>query len=117
MEDGNWDTHRNNTMSLRQLLVPAFDQAIPALLGDLSERGLLDSTLVVISTEFGRTPRINVLAGRDHWQQAFTICMAGAELKMLRPKKQVYGLLAQTRLDNVFECFEDEQAAIRSFKP
>ena len=81
VEDGNWDTHRKNTMSLRQLLVPAFDQAIPALLGDLSERGLLDSTLVVISTEFGRTPRINVLAGRDHWPQAFTICMAGAELK------------------------------------
>ena len=81
VEDGNWDTHRKNTMSLRELLVPAFDQAIPALLGDLSDRGLLDSTLVVISTEFGRTPRINVLAGRDHWPQAFTICMAGAELK------------------------------------
>ena len=82
IENGHWDTHRRNTWSLRELLVPSFDRAIPALLNDLESRGLLDSTLVVVTTEFGRTPRINQLAGRDHWPQAFSICLAGAGLKV-----------------------------------
>jgi len=82
IENGHWDTHRKNTESLRELLVPSFDRAIAALLTDLERRGLLDSTLVVITTEFGRTPRINELAGRDHWPQAFSICLAGAGIKM-----------------------------------
>ena len=82
IENGHWDTHRKNTWSLKELLVPSFDQAVPALLRDLDARGLLDSTLVVITTEFGRTPRINQLAGRDHWPQAFTVCLAGAGLKV-----------------------------------
>lgn len=81
IENGHWDTHRKNTMSLRKLLCPAFDQAVPALLNDLDDRGLLDSTLVVITTEFGRTPRINQLAGRDHWPNAFSIVMAGGGVK------------------------------------
>jgi uncharacterized protein (DUF1501 family) len=78
IENGHWDTHRKNTMSLRDLLVPSLDQGVAALLADLKERGLLDSTLVVVTTEFGRTPRINQMAGRDHWPQAFSIVMAGA---------------------------------------
>ena len=82
VEYGHWDTHRKNTMSLRKLLVPAFDQALPALLTDLQQRGLLESTMVIVSTEFGRTPRINPLAGRDHWPNAFTTCVAGAGLKV-----------------------------------
>jgi len=77
IENGHWDTHRKNTYSLRDLLCPSFDQAVPALLGDLEDRGLLDDTLVIISTEFGRTPRINELAGRDHWPNVFSIAMAG----------------------------------------
>ena len=77
IENGHWDTHRKNTYSLRDLLCPSFDQAVPALLGDLEDRGLLDETLVIISTEFGRTPRINELAGRDHWPNVFSIAMAG----------------------------------------
>ena len=77
VENGHWDTHRKNTYSLRDLLCPSFDQAIPALLNDLEDRGMLDDTLVVITTEFGRTPRINELAGRDHWPNAFSIVMAG----------------------------------------
>jgi hypothetical protein len=80
IENGHWDTHRKNTESLRQLLVPGFDRALPALLLDLADRGLLDSTLVVVSTEFGRTPRINQLAGRDHWPGAFSVCLGGAGL-------------------------------------
>jgi uncharacterized protein (DUF1501 family) len=78
IENGHWDTHRKNTMSLRDLLVPSLDQGLAALLSDLKERGLLDTTLVVLTTEFGRTPRINQMAGRDHWPQAFSIVMAGA---------------------------------------
>ena len=81
IENGHWDTHRKNTYSLRELLCPAFDQAIPTLLKDLEQRGMLDNTLVVIATEFGRTPRINQLIGRDHWPNAFSICLAGGGLK------------------------------------
>ena len=81
IENGHWDTHRKNTWSLREVLCPSFDQAVPALLTDLSDRGLLDETLLVVTTEFGRTPRINDLAGRDHWPNAFSICMAGAGIR------------------------------------
>ncbi|HUG93883.1 MAG TPA: DUF1501 domain-containing protein [Planctomycetaceae bacterium] len=82
IENGHWDTHRENTWSLKEVLCPGFDQAVPALLNDLAERGLLDTTLVVVATEFGRTPRINQLAGRDHWPNAFSVVMAGAGLKV-----------------------------------
>jgi Protein of unknown function (DUF1501) len=77
IENGHWDTHRENTKSLRDLLVPALDRALSALVADLDERGMLDSTLVVLTTEFGRTPRINTMAGRDHWPNAFSMVMAG----------------------------------------
>jgi len=63
------------------LLVPSVDKAVPALINDLKRRGLLDSTLVVLTTEFGRTPRINTMAGRDHWPSAFSIMLAGGGLK------------------------------------
>src|SRR5262249_26030163 len=62
-----WDTHRNNFVRLRRDLLPPFDRAVSALLTDLADRGRLDETLVVILTEFGRTPRINGNAGRDHY--------------------------------------------------
>ncbi len=81
IENGHWDTHRKNTYSLRELLCPAFDQAVAALLNDLESRGMLDKTLVVVSTEFGRTPRINELLGRDHWPNAFSVVMAGGGIK------------------------------------
>ena len=78
IENGHWDTHRKNTWSLREVLCPPFDQGVSALIEDLTDRGMLDNTLVVVTTEFGRTPRINDLAGRDHWPNAFSILMAGA---------------------------------------
>src|SRR5205085_9413229 len=81
VENGHWDTHRENTRSLRDLLVPGLDRAVSALVADLDIRGLLDSTLVVVTSEFGRTPRINTMAGRDHWPQAFSIVMAGGGLR------------------------------------
>ncbi|MEX2025636.1 MAG: DUF1501 domain-containing protein, partial [Pirellulaceae bacterium] len=81
IENGHWDTHRKNAESLRDLLVPALDRALAALLADLDRRGQLDKTLVVLTTEFGRTPRINQMAGRDHWPGAFSTVMAGAGIK------------------------------------
>ena len=73
-----WDTHVNNFSALRGLL-PPLDQAFPALILDLKARGLLESTLVVWMTDFGRTPLINSAAGRDHWPSAGPICFAGAD--------------------------------------
>ena len=76
--DPGWDTHADNFRSLKNSLMPRVDQALPALLMDLEERGLLDSTLVVWLTDFGRTPKINSASGRDHWASAGFAIMAGA---------------------------------------
>jgi hypothetical protein len=77
VDHSNWDTHDNNFATLKRDLLPALDGALSTLFRDLAERGLLDSTLVVVSGEFGRTPRINKNAGRDHWGPAFTVALGG----------------------------------------
>ncbi len=79
--DGGWDTHQNNFRSLRDHLLPRLDRAYAALLQDLHQRGLLDSTLVVWFGDFGRTPRVNPSAGRDHWSTAGVACMGGGGIK------------------------------------
>lgn len=76
--DGAWDTHQNNFKSLKDRLMPPVDQGLPQLLIDLEQRGMLDSTLVVWLTDFGRTPKINSASGRDHWASAGFAWMAGA---------------------------------------
>lgn len=81
IDHSNWDTHDGNFAVLKNSLLPAYDSAISALFRDLSDRGLLDSTLVVVTGEFGRTPRINKNAGRDHWGPAFTVLLGGGGLK------------------------------------
>jgi hypothetical protein len=73
-----WDTHAQNADRLQDALCPQFDVTFDALLDDLDQRGLLDETLVVAIGEFGRTPRINGLGGRDHWGHVFSFVMAGA---------------------------------------
>lgn len=73
---GGWDHHQQITASMRRL-TPALDQAYSTLIVDLEERGLLDETLVVVSSEFGRTPKINADAGRDHWSKVFSVALAG----------------------------------------
>ncbi|GIX03636.1 MAG: hypothetical protein KatS3mg113_0642 [Planctomycetaceae bacterium] len=78
LTDGGWDTHQNNFKSLKNNLIPRIDQALPQLLIDLEQRGLLDSTLVVWLTDFGRTPKVNSASGRDHWASAGCVVMAGA---------------------------------------
>jgi hypothetical protein len=79
--DGGWDTHQNNFQSLKTRLLPRIDAGFSALLSDLQTRGMLESTLVVWFGDFGRTPKINPSAGRDHWSTAGVACIAGGGLK------------------------------------
>lgn len=76
--DGGWDTHQNNFTTLKNTRMPPVDQALPELLIDLEDRGLLSTTLVVWLTDFGRTPQINSASGRDHWASSGFAIMAGA---------------------------------------
>lgn len=78
VSDGGWDTHAGNFNTLKNIRIPPVDQALPELLIDLEERGLLDTTLVLWLTDFGRTPQINSAGGRDHWASAGFALMAGA---------------------------------------
>jgi hypothetical protein len=90
-----WDTHQNNFGKLRNFLCPIFDQAFPAFIQDLHDRGLLETTLVVAVGEFGRTPRLGQFtqsantsaSGRDHWPHAFTALLAGGGVR----GGQIYG--------------------------
>jgi hypothetical protein len=77
VQSSGWDTHGNELPALKKL-IPPVDQGTAALLADLKARGLLDKTLLVWMGEFGRTPRINLTAGRDHYPQAFNLFLAGA---------------------------------------
>ncbi|TWT82138.1 hypothetical protein CA13_35990 [Planctomycetes bacterium CA13] len=77
---GSWDMHTDITASIRGQM-PALDVALSTLLDDLSERGLLDETLVMLTSEFGRTPKINADAGRDHWPKVFSVMLAGGGIK------------------------------------
>ncbi len=76
-----WDTHAQNADRLQDSLCPMFDVSFDALMEDLAARGLLDETLVVVIGEFGRTPRINKLGGRDHWGHVFSCALAGAGVR------------------------------------
>jgi hypothetical protein len=76
-----WDTHKDNFRLLKDRLVPPMEQAFAALLDDLCERGLLESTLVLWMGDFGRTPKINADAGRDHWPQCYSVVMAGGGIR------------------------------------
>ena len=90
-----WDTHHQNFPSLKNRLAPRFDRAFSAFLEDLDDRGLLATTLVVVTGEFGRTPRVGQFVqnnmtektGRDHWPHAFTVLLAGGGVR----GGQVYG--------------------------
>ena len=77
---GGYDTHVNNEPRHKEL-VPEFDQAFTALLEDLEQRGRLASTLVPVIGDFGRTPKVNFSAGRDHWPGAFSVALAGAGIR------------------------------------
>lgn len=83
-----WDSHRENFEALREDLIPPFDRAFGALLADLEASGQLEETLVVVSTEFGRTPKVTLsTGGREHWPSAFSVLLAGGGIR----GGQVYG--------------------------
>lgn len=77
---GSWDLHGSIAASTRSQL-PQFDQAFAALIRDLDRTGLLKTTMVMVSSEFGRTPKINGTAGRDHWPKVFSVVLAGGGIK------------------------------------
>lgn len=76
-----WDTHGNNFGDLRNQLLPSLDQALATLIEDLDQRGMLDTTVVYCTGEFGRTPNINGGGGRDHWARSMAALMAGGPIK------------------------------------
>jgi hypothetical protein len=84
-ESGGWDTHGFNNTRMYKIIpkyhLPITDQTLPTLINDLETRGLLDSTLVLWMGEFGRTPKINENASRDHWPQCYTVLLAGGGVK------------------------------------
>jgi hypothetical protein len=80
-QEANWDAHSNVFGRLKNDLIPPADQAFAALINDLSARGLLEETLVIAMGEFGRTPKINASAGRDHWPNCYSVILAGGGVK------------------------------------
>jgi len=77
---GGWDMHAKITDGFRNQM-PPLDQALAALIEDLDSRGMLEKTLVMVSSEFGRTPKINPESGRDHWPKVFSMMLAGGGVK------------------------------------
>jgi hypothetical protein len=78
---GGWDTHGRNFEALSRRLLPTLDETLSALIADLGDRNLLDRTIVYCAGEFGRTPRINKNAGRDHWARSMAVVLAGGGFK------------------------------------
>lgn len=76
-----WDTHGRNDLQHRDNLVPVLDQALSTLVDDLDQRGMLDSTMVIVTGEFGRTPHLNAGGGRDHWPHVWSVVVAGGGIK------------------------------------
>jgi len=83
---GGWDHHENIANGVRSQM-PPFDKALAALIRDLDRRRMLDSTLVMVTTEFGRSPKINQTSGRDHWPKVFSVMLAGGGIK----RGSIYG--------------------------
>lgn len=104
---GGWDTHADNFTTLRQQL-PPLDRALAGLILDLQQRGMLDETIVVCGGEFGRTPVINNMAGRDHWSRAISYMLAGGDFQ----PGLVYGATDHRGFDPVVgACSPDDLSA------
>ena len=80
-KNSTWDTHRRNFPNLKENLLPPLDRGLSALLDDLAASGLLDSTMVVVTGEFGRTPKINKDGGRGHWGPVMSCLFAGGGVR------------------------------------
>jgi hypothetical protein len=108
---GGWDLHsgiKGGTASQ----MPAFDQAFAMLVKDLTQRGLFDSTLIMVSSEFGRTPKINATAGRDHWPKVFSVILAGGGIK----KGLIYGSSDATASEPENDPLSVEDLAMTVYK-
>jgi hypothetical protein len=108
---GGWDMHTGIKDGMRGQL-PVFDQAFATLIRDLDRSGLLDSTLVMVSSEFGRTPKINPNAGRDHWPKVFSIVLAGGGVK----KGFIYGKSDSTATEPEEDALTVEDMAMTVYK-
>ncbi|MGH9629685.1 MAG: DUF1501 domain-containing protein [Bryobacteraceae bacterium] len=108
----NYDTHSDNFNSMKKVLLPEFDRGFAALLEDLHERGMLDTTLVIAMGEFGRTPKINEGAGRDHHCKAWSIVMAGAGI----PGGRVLGATDKTATEVTDHGFTPEDLLYTIYK-
>lgn len=104
---GGWDTHANNFRQCKESLLPQLDQGLAALLGALTERGLLDATAVCVTGEFGRTPKVNARAGRDHWPWAMCVLFAGGGVR----GGQVIGASDAQGMGPAGEAFSPDQVA------
>jgi hypothetical protein len=104
---GGWDTHSGNFRKSKEDLLPQLDEGLSALLATLDSRGLLDSTVVLVTGEFGRTPKINKQAGRDHWPRAFSVLMAGGGVRA----GQIIGASDESGMGPAGEPITPEQVA------
>jgi uncharacterized protein (DUF1501 family) len=109
---GGWDTHGNNFKALKDGLLPQLDTGLSALLAALKEHGLLDTTTVFVTGEFGRTPKINDKAGRDHWPRAMTALLAGGGVK----GGQVIGASDEKGMGPAGEGFTPDQLAASFYR-
>lgn len=103
---GGWDMHANITNSMKSTM-PPLDHALKQLITDLEQRGMLDSTLVMVTSEFGRTPKINKDAGRDHYPKVFSVMLAGGGIK----GGTVYGASNATASEPEFDPVSPEDLA------
>lgn len=103
---GGWDMHAQITSGVRNSM-PPLDQALAALIEDLDSRGLLDTTLIMVSSEFGRTPKLNSEAGRDHWPKVFSVMMAGGGIQ----RGLVYGSSDPTAAEPETDAVSPEDLA------
>lgn len=104
---GGWDTHANNFKSCKENLLPQLDAGLSALFNTLAARGLLDSTTIFVTGEFGRTPKINDKAGRDHWPRAMFLLLAGGGVR----GGQVIGASDANGMGPASEVITPDQAA------
>jgi hypothetical protein len=105
---GGWDTHQRNFEALSKRLLPQLDQTLSALIEDLHDRGMLEKTVVYCAGEFGRTPKINKNAGRDHWARSMGVVLAGGGFK----RGSVFGATeAQGMAPAADACTPDDLAA------